>query len=242
MGVRHFITWVLDGILPNVCVCCESPVLEYGLCSDCFIQVTPITNPLCLGCGYPFQNRMDGVYCGVCLKSKPPCVLRSAVLYDDTTSRMILSLKYGDNIRAIDYMGTHMVRALQSGISESDIQTLDYIMPVPLHYKRFWRRKYNQSALLGRTISKRLGIPLCTTAIRRTHFIAPQGGKSLSARYKNVRNSFQVVSLDAVVGKTILLVDDVYTSGATLHTISHALLKAGATKIYGITYARALRQ
>ncbi len=221
-------------ILPPVCVRCGQAVQDYGLCADCFSQIIPITSPCCAKCGLPFQNRMQGRYCGVCIKSPPPCISRSAVVYGTATRDIILALKYGDNTQVVPYMASKMVSALSSDIK----MDIDIIVPVPLHPRRLWRRQYNQSALLGYYIKKHLHIPLCTQSVIRHHFKSPQGGKSVSARHHNVKFAFKVKDTTKIKGKTVLIVDDVYTSGATVHAVSKVLLKAGATKVYAITYAR----
>ncbi len=222
--------------MPPVCVRCAEPVQEYGLCADCFTRVVPITDPRCAGCGLPFQNRMQGRYCGICLKSPPPCISYSAVVYDDTSRDIILSLKYGDNTRVVPYIGRVMLSTLPHEIRSA----VDIIVPVPLHRRRLWSRKYNQSALLAQYIKRHLHIPLCTQAVVRRQFKSPQGGKSIAARYRNVTTAFAIKNPNLITDKTVLLIDDVYTSGATLQAVSKVLLQAGAKHIYALTYARSV--
>ena len=168
------------------------------------------------------------------MQSAPIFTCRSAYVYNDTSRDIILSLKYGDNTRAVP----HMAQAILQCINKDMRLNTDIIIPVPLHNRRLWSRKYNQSALIAQAMSRKLQKPLITTAVKRVHFKSPQGGKSVAARYRNVQSAFKVINPKHINGKTVLLVDDVYTSGATLNAVSKQLLKAGAITVYATTYAR----
>lgn len=168
------------------------------------------------------------------MQSPPIFICRSAYVYNDTSRDIILSLKYGDNTRAVP----HMAHAMLQCMDEHMRINTDIIIPVPLHNRRLWSRRYNQSALIAQVMHRKYQKPLNTTAIKRVQFKSPQGGKSVSARYRNVKSAFRVTNPNVIKGKTILLVDDVYTSGATLNAVSKQLLKSGAKHIYAVTYAR----
>ena len=113
------------------------------------------------------------------------------------------------------------------------------ILPVPLHPKRLREREFNQCVLLARPLAARLGIPLDLDAVERVRHTLPQSASSEADRRKNLRGAFRVRSPERVKGRSILLLDDVYTTGATLEELARSLLSAGARRVSGLTLARA---
>ncbi|MGB1360712.1 MAG: double zinc ribbon domain-containing protein [Alphaproteobacteria bacterium] len=227
---------ILDFFIPNLCLKCKTSVLDYGLCSDCFKSINFITKPYCNICSHPFTSRAKGKICGSCLKSKPKYVLRSAVEYNEDSSQIILTFKHAEGLNLAPYMAGEMIKAI------SDIKDdVDLIIPVPLHKLRLLKRTYNQSALLGKIITKDINKPIDVLSVIRTKNTKSQGNKTYNQRHKNIKSAFKVAKPNNIKGKNILLVDDVYTTGATLDELSKTLLKAGANKIYAVSFAKVVR-
>jgi competence protein ComFC len=116
-----------------------------------------------------------------------------------------------------------------------DLPNVDLLMPVPLHEKRLRQREFNQSALIGKHVAKHLGVPIIVNSLLRKRDTIPQVGLSAKERRKNIKNAFTVRKKDIIEGKHIMLVDDVFTTGATVRECSKVFMKAGAKKVYVIT-------
>jgi len=173
------------------------------------------------------------------LREHPPFSrARAAFRYDEHSRALILKLKFQDETNLAPTLGRWLKNAGQELIKSSDI-----IVPVPLHYRRLVWRRYNQAALLAFHIHKLSNIPLCMEGLKRTRPTTPQSGLSRVERQKNVKRAFALHPKYAVdiKGKTVLLVDDVMTTGSTLHACTKALLKAGAASVNVLTLARTVR-
>ena len=152
---------------------------------------------------------------------------------------MILAFKYGDRLHAVKTFVPWMMRAGQALIDEADI-----IIPVPLHNRRLRERRFNQSALLAQEISRKSGKAYMPDLLQRTRHTIPQQGLNYKERGKNVHGAFEVNPdhLVTIEGKTILLIDDVYTSGATLNECARVMKKAQAAAVNVLTIARVTRE
>ena len=210
--------------------------MDYGLCGDCFKKLSFITKPFCKSCNQPFVKKSAGKYCGGCLKSKPNYILRSPVIYNDNSAPLILKFKHGDGTHIAKYLASEMVKSIDDVAGDIDI-----IMPVPLHRTRLVKRKYNQSAELTKIIAKQINKPHNMTNLVRTKNTQSQGNKNFRMRVKNVRGAFAIKNKENIADKTILIVDDVHTTGATLTEISKLLLKNGAKQIYAVCYAKVVK-
>ncbi|MBR6411845.1 MAG: ComF family protein [Alphaproteobacteria bacterium] len=161
---------------------------------------------------------------------------RSVLEYDDFSKQLILAYKHGDRTDLTPILIKFLLQA------ESVIfQDVDVIIPVPLHWTRFLKRRYNQSSLLGKALGKKLKIPFSSNLLKRVRMTESQGTKNRRAREKNIKNAFRVPNPDAVRGMKILLIDDVMTTGATLQECAKTLKKAGAKDIKVITLYRVIR-
>jgi ComF family protein len=129
---------------------------------------------------------------------------------------------------------------LSEKIMEIILPPVDLVLPVPLHQKRLREREFNQSALIGKHIARRLGAPLSVRSLVRNRHTIPQVGLSAQERRKNIRNAFTVSDMNHVRGKRIMLVDDVFTTGATVRECSRVLRKAGAKEVFVITLTHAM--
>src|SRR5215210_4812771 len=177
--------------------------------------------------------------CASCreLIADPPAYerARAAVRYDDVARTLVHALKYGDRLDLAPTMGRWMARAGRELISGADA-----LLPVPLHWRRLWARRCNQSALLVKTISAETAVPVADMALRRVKATAQQVGLSKTARAENVQGAFRVAKerQHEVAGKRLIVVDDVLTSGATADACARALLRSGAASVDMLVFAR----
>ena len=145
------------------------------------------------------------------------------------------ALKYGDRLELAPLMGRWIARAGHELLAQTDA-----LVPVPLHWRRLWMRRFNQSALLAKAISHASGVPIAETVVKRVKATAQQVGLSKSVRAQNVQGAFRVPAdgKSAVSGRRLILVDDVLTSGATVDAAARALLRAGAANVDVLVFAR----
>ncbi|PIW25910.1 MAG: amidophosphoribosyltransferase [Rhodospirillales bacterium CG15_BIG_FIL_POST_REV_8_21_14_020_66_15] len=237
---------LLDVILPPHCLACGVTVDEPGsLCPGCWDTVTFLGPPACARCGLPFEFDVgEGTLCAACIR-RPPVYERARAVfaYDDASRDMILGFKHADRTEAAPAFGRWLARAGAELIGQADL-----VAPVPLHWTRLWRRRYNQSALLARALVRlaRPGdrslavIPDLLVRRRRT---PSQGGLGAAQRARNVRGAFRVNPRfqARLRGARVLLVDDVFTTGATVEACARVLLRAGAGAVDVLTLARVVR-
>ena len=233
-------TSVLSVFLPPRCIKCGRvlPSGDDGLCPDCFNEVSFISRPYCEKCGHPLDEEPANrkLYCASCLQNhrSPFRLSRSAFRYDDGSKNLILSFKFMDKTENAKVLGRWLFNA------GKDIwnQGADVLIPIPLHYTRLLRRRYNQSALLCHELSRLCGLPVEYTAVERHRKTRPQVEFSGHARIKNVKNAFRIRHPERIRGKHIVLVDDVMTTGSTLKECALVLHKAGAASVDTLTVAR----
>lgn len=230
----------LDLLFPPLCVSCRTPVAEpYSLCAACWRAIAFLDGPCCMQCGYPFDfDPGAGTRCAGCL-ARPPVFdqARAVMRYDDKSRDLILAFKRADRLDLVPAFANWLQRAGHGLIDQADL-----IVPVPLHRTRLWQRRYNQSALLAQEISRRTGRPADLFLLERVRRTPSQGEMpSAKARRRNVLGAFQVVNQPLLRGKVVLLIDDVYTTGATLEACARALKRAKAQRILVLTLARVVR-
>jgi ComF family protein len=229
---------ILDVLLPPLCLACDAPVKDQGaLCSTCWSDTHFIAPPFCATCGTPFDAPVgDGQICAACI-AHPPLFAsaRAAMLYDEGCKKLILGFKHGDR--------THLTRTLAQWLQRAGhdvLATADAIMPVPLHRWRLFKRRYNQAALLALALGAATGKPVLADGLLRLRPTPTQGHMNRKERQVNVHGAFGLHARcrDGVKGKTIVLIDDVLTTGATLNECSQTLLEAGAEAVHVLTLAR----
>jgi len=208
------------------------PAREY-LCSGCLQSITPIEPPVCTVCGRPLSGPQDTSHiCGQCIKDPPPFdTARSLFYYQEPVKTLIHRVKYSDDGYAL--------RALSSLAREymaPDLMEPDLIIPIPLHPKRLRKRGFNQSLRLAMGIFPH--IPVATNSLIKVLDTRPQTGLSRKERLKNVENAFAVANPVPGGVKTVLLLDDVYTTGATVKACARVLRRAGLKEIHVFTVAR----
>jgi ComF family protein len=160
---------------------------------------------------------------------------RAAVRYDDIARDLVHRLKYGDRLDLATSMGQWMARAGRELVDDADA-----MVPVPLHWRRLWGRRFNQAAALAKAAAAESSVPVLTAALRRMRATSQQVGLTRSARAVNVQGAFAVTKdgKAEIYGKRLVLVDDVLTSGATVDACARALLRAGASNVDVLVFAR----
>lgn len=233
---------MLDAILPPLCLRCQGRVSDpHSICSECWKGIRFLGAPCCVQCGFPFPHELGAnVKCGPCL-ARPPLFrwLRSAIAYDDASRDLILGFKHADRSEALPLFSRWLVMAVKQHPG-----VIDMLIPVPLHWRRLAARRYNQAGLLAHGLGAAAGIPMQVGILSRKKSTASQGEMvSARARLKNVANVFAVAdgAKPILRGKSVALVDDVLTTGATVTACSKALLRAGAADVSIITLARVVR-
>jgi len=230
----------LNLLFPPQCLNCDVLVPTHGtLCLPCWQKVAFITEPMCTRCGLPFDYKMgEDALCGECMREQPDYSrARSAFKYDEHSKSLILKLKYHDQLQLAPIYGAWLAKAGKELVAASDV-----IVPVPLHYWRFVGRRYNQSALLAQALAKASGLMLLPDGLVRTRRTPPQAGLTRTQRLNNVKGAFATNPRHTarLKGKTVLLVDDVMTTGATLNQCAKALLKAGTQSVNVLTLSRTM--
>ncbi len=238
---RHLLTQTLNLLFPPRCVLCGVHVEQaHTLCYGCFDQLHMITPPACALCGHPFAHDQGiGAQCGQCLSSPPPYDKGWSVWrYDEHSRGLVTRLKYGDRTDLAPFCGRLMAQHGQALLAGADL-----LMPVPLHWRRMIARRFNQSLLLAREIERKTGVPLLADGLKRVRHTVPQTGLSQSDRLQNVKNVFSVnpAYAGSLTGKTVVLIDDVMTTGATVEACCHALRKDGVGRIHVLTLARRIQ-
>ncbi len=227
----------LDIALPTLCVACREPVAGEGLCPACWARLSFIAPPFCSRLGIPFVYDPGPGLLSMEAIANPPAYrrARAAVRYDDVARTMVHALKYQDRTDLAPAMGRWIARAGGELLGEADL-----LVPVPLHWKRNWSRRYNQSGALAGVITRQSGVAMAREALTRVRPTEQQIGLSRTERARNVQGAFKVLPENkaAVEGRRIVLIDDVLTSGATANACAQALLRAKARTVDVLVFAR----
>lgn len=236
--MKPLLRWILNSVLPASCLLCSEPVESDGqFCISCFRRVNFITSPFCACCGVPFnfQPALGKEQLCMSCNASPPAynMARAAIRYDEVARRMILPFKYGDKAEAAPHLAWLMHRA-----GGELLQRADLLVPVPLHSARLRQRRYNQAALLARSLAKLTGLAACLDALVRTRATAALEGMDATARRKELEGAMSLKSGVGIQGQHILLIDDVMTTGATAHQCARVLRSGGARQVDVLTIAR----
>ena len=206
--------------LPPRCPGCGVPVGEdHRFCAACWRGLRFVGPPWCAACNTPFAyDRGDKTWCAACLADPPRHAgVRAAVAYGAVARRLALRLKYGRRTGLATTMARSMARHLPANA--------DLLVPVPLHRWRLWARGYNQAALIATSLGRVTGLPVERYALIRTRRTVPLRGMGPRERSRTVRGAFAVTTAEAIRGRSVVLVDDVYTSGATADACTRMLLR-----------------
>ena len=234
---RAMLRLALDLALPRLCAACREPVEGQGLCPACWSKLSFITRPYCERLGIPFVYDPGPGILSMEAIADPPAYrrARAAVRFDEISRASVHALKYGDRLDLAPMMGRWLGYAGRELLAEADA-----LVPVPLHWRRRWARRFNQSAMLAAAVSAESGVPIAAGALKRMKATAQQVGLSRSERAANVQGAFRVPpeGKTSVVGRRLILVDDVLTSGARVEGCARALLRAGAANVDVLVFAR----
>jgi ComF family protein len=231
--VRAALTAIVDFALPHRCASCGDLIDRLGLCAPCWSSLIFLGRGGCSGCGAPIAA-LD-LQCGTCLANPPAHDgAIAALVYGNAARTIVARLKYGGRPGLAGLM-TNQLEALARGY-ESPL-----LVPVPLHRLRLWKRGFNQSALLAKALSRRIDAPVSLDSLVRVKPTPPLHGLNPSERKRAVKGAFEVRDNAVFAGRNILLVDDVYTTGATVDACAKSLKRAGAKQIHVLCWARALK-
>src|SRR5580692_2749194 len=227
----------LDTLYPPICLACRAATAHTGaLCPSCWRAMRFIERPFCDRLGTPFEHDLGEGLLSPQAVTDPPVFQRAravARFEDGPARRLVHRLKYSDRGELAAPMGAWMARAGADVLAEADA-----ITPVPLHARRLWTRRFNQAAALGREIARRAGKPFEPALLQRIKATRSQVGLTREQRVQNMQGAFRAAPAAPVRGRRIALVDDVLTSGATANAAARALLRAGATQVDLIVFAR----
>lgn len=228
---------LIDLALPPRCPGCGATVADQGrFCAACWPNIRFIGPPWCHTCNVPFDHdRGPDARCAACLSHPPAHAgVRAAVAYGAVARTVALRLKYGGRTADAETMAALMRRHMPEGTA--------LLVPVPLHRRRLWWRGYNQAGLIAAALGRRTGVPVDVRVLERHRATPPLRDRSPRERRKTVAGAFRIAAgkRDRVRGRALVLVDDVYTSGATTDACVAVLLAAGAASVTIMTWARVI--
>jgi ComF family protein len=233
----HAAKLALDIALPTLCVACREPVDGEGVCASCWAKLSFIAPPYCPRLGIPFVYDPGPDLLSMEAIASPPAYqrARAAVRFDEVARTLVHALKYQDRTDLAPAMGRWMARAGRELLAEADL-----LVPVPLHWRRAWHRRYNQSGALARAVERQSGVKLRGELLRRVRATEQQVGLSRTQRASNVQGAFEVAAdrRTEISGRHVVLIDDVLTSGATVDACARALLRAKAAQVDVLVFAR----
>ena len=229
---------LLDLVYPPGCAACSAPLTgAQSLCASCFAGLRQISAPLCPVLGIPFETDLGPeTRSAEALADPPPFArARAAVAYSEVAGRLVSRLKYGDRPELARFCARLMAVAGQEFWADGPV-----LVPVPLHASRLRFRRYNQSMLLARELGRMTGLGVDPHLIGRHRKTRQQVGLSGDGRLRNVRGAFSAHphALERLAGRPVVLVDDVYTTGATVKAATRVLMRAGAAEVNVLSFAR----
>ncbi|NYT39363.1 ComF family protein [Sphingomonas sp. R-74633] len=237
MGWAAPLARIADLALPPRCPGCSAITpADHRFCPGCWTSLRFLGPPWCAACHLPFDfDRGEGARCAACIADPPPHDgIRAAVAYGEVASGVALKLKYSGRLACAATMARAMARLMPEEAA--------LLVPVPLHRWRLWSRGFNQAALIGATLSRAHGVPLAPGLLRRVKATPVLRGLGARARAKAVAGAFALApgAREMLAGKTVVLVDDVHTSGATADACARLLKRGGAGKVILLCWARVL--
>jgi ComF family protein len=227
-----------DIVYPPACLVCQTAIAEpRALCARCWGRLRLIERPYCERLGTPFAADAGGGLWSPAAVADPPVYERARAVarYDEVARALAHRLKYGDRLDLAATLGRWMARAGAELVDEADL-----IVPVPLHRRRLWSRRFNQAGLLAEAVGRIAGKRVDPLALTRHRPTRPQVGLTRAERQTNLSGAFAVPdgAKPRIAGLRILLVDDVLTTGSTANVASRVLLRAGAKAVDVLVFAR----
>ncbi|MFH1349345.1 MAG: ComF family protein [Pseudomonadota bacterium] len=242
----NIFTQLIDLIYPPRCHICldflwrnraDVDRKEIGFCKTCFGGFSEITSPFCPICRRPFETLIEEDHlCENCLRKRPFYdAMGAPYRYEGCLREAVHQFKYAGKTYLGDSLGLLVGAFARRWLDKSDGFLM---MPVPLHTRRLRERGFNQSLVLARFVASMMGIELEYLSLRRVRDTQPQAGLKRDERRKNVRKAFELMDPKPVRGRTVVLVDDVATTGSTLNECARVIKKAGARKVLCLVLAR----
>lgn len=232
----NLFTPLIDLVFPRRCLACREFLGKHrdDLCLACAATWLSLDPPYCERCAQPFDSPQGISHlCGECLTEEKFCRrVFAAGLYSGLLHDLIVRLKYRYEERLASYLGRRMAETMEGDY--------DLILPVPLYRSRLRERGFNQALLLAREVAKKIRVEVDPFLLTKHRSTLPQAALRGEERRKNLKNAFALSESGKVKDKKLLLVDDVYTTGATLEAVSEVLLEAGASEVEGLVLARAV--
>lgn len=237
-ALRALGSGLLGLALPPTCISCGAiTAVAGGLCGSCWGRLSFISRPYCERTGAPFAHVPGGALLSAEAMADPPAFdrARAAVTFDEVARDLVHKLKYADRLDLAAPMARLMVQAGGDVTASADL-----VVPVPLHPVRLWQRRFNQAALLGQHVAAARSLPQRTDLLKRSRVTSSQTRLGKTERRANVAGAFALCGNAASVlaGRRVLLIDDVYTTGATLDACARILRRAGAAGVDALTFAR----
>jgi ComF family protein len=232
---------LIDLVYPPSCLTCHAATAEAGaLCAQCWAKFHPIERPFCERLGTPFEVDLGPGMISPAAIADPPAYERARAVarYDDLARLLAQRLKYGDRLDLAATLGAWMARAGAELLREADV-----IVPVPLHIRRLWTRRFNQAAVLADVVGRLSGVKVDPFVLARRRHTKPQVGLSRAERLTNLSGAFRVraEAKPKLEGLRVLLIDDVLTTGSTVDLAAKALLRGGAKAVDVLVFARVVR-
>ena len=220
-------------VFPALCDFCDSPIDGSGLClcPRCRDAIRRIRPPFCVRCGREIYGELPEEYsvCGTCIVAEPSySMARYAVRYEGALRRALIAFKYYNALHLGNLLARLLLEAFDAYFKATKV---DGIVPVPLHWRKLYSRGYNQTVILAANLAAATGIPLYRRCLQKLQDRPPQVGLSRTKRLQNVRGSFSIPHTHAIRGRSILLVDDVATTGATVAEAARTIVRAGASEV-----------
>ena len=228
-GLRKVTAACADFVLPPLCVACHVPLASHdALCPACWSQVDFIRPPLCDRLGLPMPFDTGGVMVSAAAAADPPDYdrARAVARYDGIMRALIHDLKFRDRHDSKRLLGRWLTEAGAELLADADI-----LVPVPLTRVRLISRRFNQAAILANEVARRTGLRSFPLALQRTRRTPPQVGLTRAQRRENVAGAFAVAQKARIDGASVILIDDVITTGATAGACARALKRAGAARV-----------
>lgn len=236
---NSILSGLLDFIIPPLCPICKQPIkTAHCLCPNCFEKIQFISYPYCIKCGRPFEFDIpEETRCGACSKKDPVFhKARAAFIYDSNSKQLILPFKHSDHLELTPLLTNMLYQAGKELFAETDV-----LLAVPLHRLRFIKRKYNQAGVLAKSLADKINKPYLSNVLIRARSTPSQGHMRPAERKKNVSGAFKIIHPELIKGKRILIIDDVFTTGATVSECTKILRKNGAKHVSVLTLARVVK-
>lgn len=220
-------------LFPLRCPVCDEPVRPFGekICPECMPKRKLLTAPYCMKCGKKLAD--DEEFCGDCRRVKHVFVRGRALYEYESAAASIYRFKYSGRQEYADFFGEELSFYLGDFINQIKP---DALIPIPLHQSRQRKRGYNQAALLARALGTRAGVPVMEKYLLRVRKTVPLKRLNPKERQNNLKKAF-IISRNDVKLKTVILVDDIYTTGSTVDEAAGTLMRSGVEKVYFVALA-----